>query len=95
MAKLKCDMHERCKMRITHIGEKGYIYCLSGAEQRRGWERVRKLRVWELRLLERGEQVPSYKPITQREHLEVQRERYLAEQEDAQGVLDELNHACG
>lgn len=90
---LTCDMHQKCTMRITHIDDKGYIYCLRGADERRGTRPVRKLRTWELRLLQRGEQVPSYRPISQREYLAAKREQYIAQQEDAQGVLDPLNHA--
>ncbi len=93
MAKVKCEMRDTCKNPVTHIGEKGYVYCAAHAPDRRGFERVRKMRTWELRLLQRGEQVPSYKPITQREHLSAKREEYLAQQEDAQGVLDPLNYA--
>lgn len=57
-----CDMVKGCTQPITHIGSKGYIYCAEHAISRRqsGYERTRKLYAWELRLIARGEQVPSY-----------------------------------
>lgn len=91
--KLTCDMKDDCSNQVTHIGEKGYVYCGACAPERRGWERVRRMHQWELRLLQRGEPVPSYRPITQREYLESKRQEYLAKEADAQGVIDDLNHA--
>ena len=62
--KLKCDMTEGCVQAVTHIGDKGYTYCTDHGVMRRasGWERVRKMRAWEVRLLEAGEPLPSYAP---------------------------------
>lgn len=57
----ECDMVQGCADRVTHIGEKGYVYCAKHAPDRRGWERVRKMRVWESRLIAAGEPLPSYK----------------------------------
>jgi hypothetical protein len=65
MKTLQCEMKDDCKAPVTHVEEKGYIYCTEHAIQRRtgvGW-RNRKLRPWELRMLRAGGQVPSYKPI--------------------------------
>lgn len=55
---------------VTHIGNKGYIYCTECALRRResGYEGTRKLHVWEIKLIEQGQQVPSYtyrgKPVS-------------------------------
>lgn len=57
-----CEMHEKCASPVTHLGEKGYIYCTKGAEERRGWERCRKMRAWELKWIAAGKALPSYKP---------------------------------
>lgn len=61
---MQCEMTDACKAPVTHIGEKGYVYCGPHAEVRRqaGSERTRKMRAWECALIEAGEPVPSYKP---------------------------------
>lgn len=53
------------KNTVTHIGEKGYVYCAECAILRRQSqaERVRKMRAWELKLLAAGKPLPSYEPI--------------------------------
>jgi len=59
--KLSCDMTADCERPITHLDEKGYIYCTPHGESRRGGGiRCRKLRPYELRRLEAGQQVRSY-----------------------------------
>lgn len=60
-----CDMKKDCSNPVTHIGEKGYAYCTAHAVTRRqsGYERTRKMRAWELKLLREGKPLPSYKPI--------------------------------
>lgn len=57
--KLQCDMKDSCTSPITHIGEKGYVYCAEHKDDRKGIERCRKLRKWELKLLESGQLVPG------------------------------------
>ena len=57
---LKCDMAETCSQPVTHIDDKGYVYCTHHGIQRRDWRRCRKLRPHELRRLERGETLKSY-----------------------------------
>ena len=60
---LQCDaMRPGCESSdITHIDEKGYIYCREcGPIRQGGWHRCRKLRPHELRRLERGLQVERY-----------------------------------
>jgi hypothetical protein len=59
---MKCDMNSDCDNRVTHIGEKGYVYCAEHAAHRRGVERCRKMRKWELVLIESGKPLPSYRP---------------------------------
>lgn len=57
---LHCDMLDGCKAKVTHIGEKGYIYCSAHAPDRRGVERYRRLLVSERKALERGDTIPSF-----------------------------------
>ena len=61
---LHCDMAGDCENPVTHIGSKGYIYCAEHALARRmsGYESTRKMRSWEVHLLEVGRQLPSYAP---------------------------------
>lgn len=60
---LQCQMRGDCTHPATHIGEKGYLYCAEHHPLRQGWERCRKLRKWEMLMLEQGKPLPSYKPI--------------------------------
>ncbi len=62
-AKLRCNMAQTCTSPITHIGEKGWVYCSNCAADRQYWERCRRLRQWEIRRLERGECI-SYKSVS-------------------------------
>ena len=57
---LRCDMTHTCDTPVTHIGDKGFIYCTNHAGDRKGWERVRKLRPHELNRLKRGQQIAKY-----------------------------------
>lgn len=59
-----CDMYKDCASPVTHIGEKGYVYCSEHVACRKHVERCRKMRKWERNLIARGKPVPSYKPIT-------------------------------
>ena len=58
----QCGMRPDCPEPVTHIGERGYIYCTGHAAILRGWENTRKMRPWELRLIEAGQRLPSYRP---------------------------------
>lgn len=62
MSATTCNMRDDCAEPVTHIGNKGYIYCSSHAVQRHGYERTRKMRPWELRWIAAGLALPSYKP---------------------------------
>ena len=64
-----CDMRHECTAPVTHIGEKGYVYCAEHVQCRRGVERCRRLRAFELRLLESGHALPWYKPRSKDETL--------------------------
>lgn len=59
-----CQMIDNCANPVTHIGEKGYIYCTFHALRRRasGYESTRKMRAWELRWINAGKTLPSYRP---------------------------------
>lgn len=58
-------MRKTCTAAVTHIGEKGYVYCAEHAVLRRrsGAERTRKMLPWELKLVEQGTPLPNYRPI--------------------------------
>lgn len=58
---LICEMKKDCVNPVTHIGERGFVYCAEHAPLRQGWERVRRVVPWELKLLLAGEPIPSYK----------------------------------
>lgn len=60
LRKLTCDMTNDCTERVTHLGEKGFVYCSNHAPQRQGWERTRKLRAWEIKELLAGRRLKSY-----------------------------------
>lgn len=57
---LRCDMRRTCKQEVTHIGEKGYIYCGPHAKHRRDYERCRPLSDKELDQLRAGTPLASY-----------------------------------
>lgn len=57
---LRCDMAEGCMEPVTHMDEKGFIYCLAHGNQRKSWKRCRKLKPAELRLLKDGKPLPKY-----------------------------------
>lgn len=59
---LHCEQTCNCTSEVTHIGNKGYIYCQRHAIERRqsGHENTRKLRPYEVKKLRRGEPVAKY-----------------------------------
>ena len=55
-------MSAECTRPVTMISDRGYVYCRAhGALAKSGGAKARKLRPWELKLVEAGEQVPSYR----------------------------------
>lgn len=66
MASVQCEMRANCPNEVTHIGSKGYVYCAACAPDRQGIERTRKMRPWELKLIQAGKPLPTYKPISKR-----------------------------
>lgn len=61
---MRCEMSNDCTADVTHIGNKGYVYCTGHAVSRResGYESTRKMRAWELRWVRNDRPLPSYKP---------------------------------
>ncbi len=65
---LKCDMMEACAATVTHIDEKGFVYCTGHGDQRKAHRRCRKLRPAEIKKLTAGQTI-SYAPLVAvREH---------------------------
>jgi hypothetical protein len=62
-----CDMEKDCTNPVTHIGEKGYVYCAAHSPCRSGWERCRKMAGWERQRIAAGKVLMSYAPITKAE----------------------------
>jgi hypothetical protein len=57
MKKLKCDMQTDCKKSVTHIDNKGFVYCQWHGNQRNMYKPCRKLTQTELKKLENGETI--------------------------------------
>ena len=57
---LHCEMTSSCNRKVSHLDAGGFIYCAKHATERRQDQPCRKLRVHELRRLERGDQVEGY-----------------------------------
>lgn len=58
---LRCDMEKVCIQPVSHIDEKGFVYCAShGATRQRSGVLCRKLRPAEIKRLERGEAIRYY-----------------------------------
>ena len=57
---LRCDMATDCLSPVSMIDAKGFVYCRADGLERRAYQPCRKLRPWELRKLERGEQLARY-----------------------------------
>jgi len=52
---LKCDMTRECKAEVTHIDNKGFVYCTGHGEDRRDRIPCRKLRPHEIKQLTYGQ----------------------------------------
>lgn len=57
---IQCEMADNCETPVTHIGNKGYVYCTSHAIIRRPWERTRKMTAVELRTVKAGKPITKY-----------------------------------
>lgn len=57
---LACDMVAGCSAPVSHIDDKGYVYCAPHGLDRRGARPCRKLRPYELRRLSRGGRLKRY-----------------------------------
>lgn len=91
MTNLQCNGWCQHSNPVAYIDEKGFIYCGPCGKRRQYSHRCRQLRPWELRLLQRGEQVPSYEPISQAEYLRRRRAEYLkSEDEQAREVAQRI-----
>lgn len=55
-----CDMKTDCTEPVSHIDDKGFVYCEKHGLQRRGWRPCRKLRPHELRRLQAGKTLAHY-----------------------------------
>ena len=61
MKVLTCDMVKGCVAPVTHIDNKGFLYCTKhGLDRRYSYVPCRKLRQHEVNRLLRGEQVQRY-----------------------------------
>ena len=57
---LKCDMKAECTEAVTHIDNKGFVYCHAHGVQRKGYRPCRLLTSKERKQLESGAPLPSY-----------------------------------
>ena len=58
-----CQMKRDCGNAVTHIGERGYVYCSEHAPLRKGIERTRRMRPWEMALIAKGKPIPNYQRL--------------------------------
>lgn len=54
---LSCDMKRDCTAAVTHIDNKGYVYCTEHGVKRKAVRPCRKLKPAELEQLRRGEPI--------------------------------------
>lgn len=58
---LQCDMSDTCGIEVTHVEDKGYVYCAAHAKDRKSYgHRVRLLKAAERKQLLRNEPLQSY-----------------------------------
>lgn len=57
---LSCDMAKECTETVTHIDDKGYVYCKKHGLERRSVRRCRQLRSAELKKLLKGQPLARY-----------------------------------
>lgn len=58
--KLRCDMKSTCESPVTHLDEKGYVYCSEHGQIRKFTMRCRKLEAGEVKHLESGKPLERY-----------------------------------
>lgn len=61
MSQLTCDMQESCESEITHVDNKGWLYCDHHGAQRNRSTPCRKLQAGEITRLENGQTI-SWRP---------------------------------
>lgn len=57
---LKCDMEKDCEQTVTHIDNKGYVYCREHGIERKSYRPCRMLKPKELAQLKTGTPLASY-----------------------------------
>lgn len=60
---LKCDMTKECGEPITHLDERGFIYCARHGKQRQMSMRCRKLNEKELAFIKEEKPLASYEGV--------------------------------
>lgn len=60
MANPTCDMDRTCTAPVTHIDNKGYVYCATHGVERRDVRPCRKMRPFEVKRIMRGEPLARY-----------------------------------
>jgi hypothetical protein len=60
LRQLKCDWRADCTNPISHIDEKGYVYCMDHGRVRQGSMRCRKLTQPEIKRLLNGQPLERY-----------------------------------
>jgi hypothetical protein len=58
--KLRCDMKKECEATVSHIDNKGFVYCEGHGIQRRYFVPCRKPRPAEVKKLEGGVPLKEY-----------------------------------
>lgn len=61
---MRCEMTDQCTSGVTHIDDKGFIYCARHGEIRKAYRRCRKLTQKELKTIEGGSPIASYDKVT-------------------------------
>lgn len=57
---LSCDMIDECSQPVSHIDEKGFVYCKDHGLRRKATHRCRQLKPAESKRLKTGEPLPRY-----------------------------------
>jgi hypothetical protein len=57
---VRCEMDHHCNEPVTHLDNKGFVYCAKHGVARRSFTPCRKLLASEIRKLQRGEALKRY-----------------------------------